>query len=568
VLALLRNPNVRLWLRYLAPAPLVFVALFLLASPVSDLVLPGEERSAGASDRGGRAPVVMLMLDEFPLMSLLDGQGRVDGRLYPNLRRLARSSTFYRNTTTVSPLTPVAVPAALTGTLPRTPLAPTHAQYPDTLFTLLSGSHDMKVQEIVTTLCPDDLCPDQAGLGRDASVGGLLGDSWRVWRQVTVPGAMDDRDVAQSLVEQTAIPEPRDSQDVRFLLRGVYKPVRFDALLAGLRRDEGPTLHFLHLLMPHQPWRYLPSGRTYDDHDVRKRGKEWRQDEWPWLQTRQRLLLQTVFLDRLVGQLIDRLERTGLWDEAVVVLTADHGLSMTPGQSGRRLTDDSAAELLWVPLFVKAPRQQEAVVDDRNVQLVDVLPTVADLLGVEVPWDVDGVSAAGPERRPPGDKVFFRKPGKEEPADGPRFFPEMLRGLTDGFAEPADGPEGLFAVGPHRDLVGTAVDAHDLLPAAGARATLTDPEQYGDVDVDGATLPAHVRGQLVATGDRGPAAWAVVAVNGRIAGVTGFYDGDDRRFASIASEGAFRDGANDLALFLVRGEPRSARLEPVTIGRP
>jgi hypothetical protein len=57
----------------------------------------------------------------------------------------------------------------------------------------------------------------------------------------------------------------------------------------------------------------------------------------------------------------------------------------------------------------------------------------------------------------------------------------------------------------------------------------------------------------------------VVALNGRIAGVTGFYDGDERRFASMVSERAFRDGANRVEVLLVRGAPGAARLEPVAI---
>ena len=63
-------------------------------------------------------PVVMLLLDEFPLTSLLDSKGQVDARLYPNFAKLAGQSTWYRNATAVSGLTQWAVPAMLSGRYP------------------------------------------------------------------------------------------------------------------------------------------------------------------------------------------------------------------------------------------------------------------------------------------------------------------------------------------------------------------------------------------------------------------------------------------------------------------
>ena len=43
------------------------------------------------------------------------------------------------------------------------------------------------------------------------------------------------------------------------------QPERFQRFLAGLRPSDRPTLNFLHLLLPHHPWRYLPSGSTHPD---------------------------------------------------------------------------------------------------------------------------------------------------------------------------------------------------------------------------------------------------------------------------------------------------------------
>ena len=59
--------------------------------------------------------VVLLALDELPIGSLLDGSGHVDAGLFPNFAALERTSTSYRNMSTVAPYTELAVPAILTG---------------------------------------------------------------------------------------------------------------------------------------------------------------------------------------------------------------------------------------------------------------------------------------------------------------------------------------------------------------------------------------------------------------------------------------------------------------------
>src|SRR5690606_41700445 len=78
-------------------------------------------------------------------------------------------------------------------------------------------------------------------------------------------------------------------------------------------------------------------------------------------------------------------ERTGRYDDALIILTADHGVALTPGPpdgswvAGQRdLGRDNlgAEEVAWVPLFIKEPGQTEGVVAERNWQHVDLLPTV------------------------------------------------------------------------------------------------------------------------------------------------------------------------------------------------
>jgi len=103
--------------------------------------------------------VVLVFFDEFPLQSLLDSGGRIDRRVYPNLAGVADRATWYRNATGVSRFTQWAVPAMLTGRYPSKFKAPIAQQYPDNLFTLFGQSYNLKVDELVTRLCPTQQCP-------------------------------------------------------------------------------------------------------------------------------------------------------------------------------------------------------------------------------------------------------------------------------------------------------------------------------------------------------------------------------------------------------------------------
>ena len=49
---------------------------------------------------------------------------------------------------------------------------------------------------------------------------------------------------------------------------------------------------------------------------------------------RQRHLLQASYTDRLVGQILQRLEEVGVYDDAAIVVTADHGIAFSAARTG------------------------------------------------------------------------------------------------------------------------------------------------------------------------------------------------------------------------------------------
>jgi arylsulfatase A-like enzyme len=99
-------------------------------------------------------------------------------------------------------------------------------------------------------------------------------------------------------------------------------------------------------------------------------------------------------LDAQLRTLFAALDQRGVLDNAVVVVTADHGEEfLEHGHVGHNV--DLYNEVITVPLMVHLPGQtQRADVDD-IVSLVDVAPTLLDLAGIPAPAAFEGHSFAG-----------------------------------------------------------------------------------------------------------------------------------------------------------------------------
>ena len=583
----------KLWLRYLAPAPLAFALLFLLVSPVSKLVLPQPEGAVDANSPGVRInpehPVVMILLDELPVTSLLDSKGQVDARLYPNFAKLAGQSTWYRNATAVSGLTNWAVPSMLSGRYPtkaQEEASPTAAQYPDNLFTLLGKSYDVEQFQVVTELCPAEVCKatrDSAPSG--AGLRTTLRDSARVFKRIVWPRDVDENPTGAWL---TADPEaeakpaaaPGDAQSpiLKEIAEG-NEPRQYYNFVKSIEASDKPTFYFLHLLLPHQPWHYLPDGAKYTDRGDGRNANGWTSEPWPPQLSRQRHLMQTGETDRLIGQVMRRLQEQGMYDDTLFVVTADHGMSFKPSEYGRRVaTDGNVDQVLWVPLFIKSPGQAEGQANERNWEHVDLVPTVADLLGIKVPWEMDGVSQAGPEEpRTRTEKWFFSKPGERQTFPGPENMAKALRGVTDEMVEAGNGYKGWFQFGPHGDLVGQRTSQVGVDPEGAGSAKVEKLAEYGKVDPGSGLVPAQVSGQVdLAAGVPDRPALAV-ALNGVVAGVSETFrevrdaqgsqpKGPPDKFSAMALDTLFKKGDNRLELFVIDDSGGRVRLRPLTVG--
>lgn len=97
-------------------------------------------------------------------------------------------------------------------------------------------------------------------------------------------------------------------------------------------------------------------------------------------------------IDHRIGQIRGILEKAGQWDDTILVLTSDHAEQLGDHHLWGKLGfyDQSYA----IPLIIRDPRAKAS--RGRAVaaftEAVDVMPTVLDLLGAEVPGHLDGVS--------------------------------------------------------------------------------------------------------------------------------------------------------------------------------
>ena len=597
-----RYAPVRQFVTLLTPAMLIFPGLFVLASPVTSLLFPPTASRLGPVAIPAPAPIIMLVFDEFPLTALLDEQQQIDPVRYPHFATLAREATWFRNATTVSDDTLLVVSAMLTGQYPsRLSLSrlPTAADYPYNLFTVLGDTYAFNVHEARTQLCPERLCGSgvlkRPRLGKRLS--GLLSDvsivyahlvlpaDWRSslpsiskdWMNFATPsssGASRSSGAPTKPSKTDRTGADNQAKLVHWVRQDIYldraqdRPQRVLDFIATLQPTPQPTLHFLHVLLPHTPYLWLPSGKAYtrgaDLPGLDVQGVHWGTDEWAVRQAQQRALLQVGLVDSLLGKLLAQLKANGLYQRSLLVVTADHGVSFVPGTPRRSVTPTNFPDIMSVPLFIKAPGQQAGHINDRAVETVDIIPTVADLLGIALPWATDGQSAldpAVPER--PTHSIYpscascssvdastQRLEFSHIPAALTAAVQRKLRLFGSGPFSPR-----VFQVGPAPQLVGQQVQDLEVRPRSPIRITLDSPHLFSQVDLEDTFVPAYITGKVFfPTPDAAPVALAV-ALNGTIQAVTQPWNllknGRLRSWAAVVPEAAFQAGPNTVEVFVV-----------------
>ncbi len=98
---------------------------------------------------------------------------------------------------------------------------------------------------------------------------------------------------------------------------------------------------------------------------------------------------EVTFTDHELGLLLERLNALGLSDRTLVVLTSDHGQSLSEhGYMGHSM--ELYQEIMHVPLIISWPGTIPSSVVNDPVQSIDIMPTILGLLKIEIPSSCRG----------------------------------------------------------------------------------------------------------------------------------------------------------------------------------
>lgn len=186
-----------------------------------------------------------------------------------------------------------------------------------------------------------------------------------------------------------------------------YERPAADTVKAVLKWLDGdppqPFLLFTNFIDPHGPYTPPPRfAKQYRDTRVRLVPREripyyqYIEGQLNYYDYIDRYDAEIRYTDHALGTLIEALKRKGLWDDSLVVFTADHGESF--GEHGNYFEHDTH---LWqttthVPLVVRLPRasMKKHSVSPRRVRSVcspmDLMPTIQAYLGLPIDEKLDG----------------------------------------------------------------------------------------------------------------------------------------------------------------------------------
>ena len=562
--------------RALSPAPIVLAVIFLTSEGVGALLRASPNAPGSAVQVRSQIPIVVIVLDELPLSSLLKGPREISSEYYPNFARMAETSTWYPKAVATGSHTTIALPILLTGKYPpEKPALPIRAHHPENLFSLLEASYAMHVVESRSLLYLSDREDkfDDGRVGpRRPTTTSLLADLSLIYLHLVAQESIRSGlpDISTTWGGFQRKPASSETMSIideatqeRLFRRGeLFGPVaairRFQRMIETAKG--GRDFFFVHTSFPHAPWEYLPDGRRYSPTDeYTKRAMRWVTKPWWPSDAFRRHLLQTGYADQLLGEMIESLKTAGLYDEALVIVVADHGISFWPHQRVRVPNRHPHVEdIVNVPLFVKYPHQTTARVDDRVAESVDLLPTIAELLEIEVPWTLDGCSLL---RRDCPELEKIRTYYASNHKIIPWFFAPAVLDRNETLERKFDllggGPNAssFYAFGPYSDWVGKSISS--LAAGDGQQGiALLDAETRATLQsVDGRGLPVRFTAILQTETLSEDAPQIAIEVDGVIASIVPApsKDGDDHRIAALLPPKMLGARNSSLKLYRIDG---------------
>ncbi len=386
---------------------------------------------------------------------------------------------------------------------------------------MLAGDYQMHVEESVTRLCPPSICRSDRG----STAWSVAQDLSHVYAHLVAPpgvrSSLQPIDRGWKNFANATIAERADA------INSAGRREHARAFISEIRKVSSPTLHFLHTNLPHAPYQYLPSGAVLFRHAplsalTKRDGLDaWRDDERGVAEARHMFMWQLRFADTLLGELLERLRSQAMLEETLLIVTADHGVSLRPGELRRELTATNVDDILGVPLLIRDPSQDPRIVDD-NVEIIDILTMIANRLGAGTPSPGETHSHAR--------KTVFTHAGRQS------FSPALF----------TREPPAMRWHSPQSELVGrtlTHLAEREPVMLGDAHYQLMRPGLYQRVD-PAVFVPGIVRGTVT----HPDIETVLVVLNDRIAAQVQL-SGDPpsaRPFAAFVGERWYRRGDNVL----------------------
>ena len=547
-----RFATVRTFLTLLAPALVAVPMVFAMNPRIARLGQTVDEPVPGLAI-DAQAPIFVLVFDALSTTALMDDQQRINTQRYPHLAALADDSVWFPNATSVARWTVESIPAMLTGAYPEPDKLARFEDHRQNLFTLLGDAYRIVAAEAVMELCPPYLnaYPRPAP---PSGVSALVSDLGLIWLHRTLsPGLASRLPPVDQGWGNFIDPQARVTEEIERLYQ----------FLETFEADAEPTLYYLHIVFPHMPYQYLPSGKLFRDEvskflkPVAPAHRQPPDDEAKVLHYK-RYLLQTGLVDRLIGDFTARLRALGLYDRSYVILTADHG--------GRIAALDNEDDIFFVPLIIKRPQPTAGSIDPKPVSTLDLLPSLLDLLDVPTAsWPTPASRSFFTPDYQPSSQLYIN--GDLRPLDLGlhRDKLDLVAWKLDRFGA-GDDPLSIYRAGSTRPtLLGERVENLSVGDAPRLRVALDAGGPEIHYDPAAKLAPVLVSGSVHREGHEGPCCELAIAVNGRIeATVTArpYSPPDWLRFQGMIAESVLQPGPNDLRAWVLDPDDPRRLLAP------
>ena len=180
-----------------------------------------------------------------------------------------------------------------------------------------------------------------------------------------------------------------------------------------------------------------------------------------------------TLVDRAVGRILGAIDDAGIADRTIVVFTSDHGDQMGEHNIFQKIVMYEGS--VKVPFLVRVPWLEAGMVTGRYSH-IDTVPTLLDLLGLEVPGHLQGVSRAGVLRDGGSlddNDVFIDWNGRGIDLKFPLSELERMREIPHRAVVTGDGWKLNLSVGDQCELYDLNADPYELV-------NLFDDTAYSD----------------------------------------------------------------------------------------